>query len=80
MGDWLIACTDGITEAMNEAGDEWGDARLAELAAEHPGTPRELIAAAFAAVDRFAGGGMQTDDMTLIALRRTAADGHAVSS
>ena len=80
VGDSLIACTDGITEAMNEAGDEWGDTRLAELAAGHPRTPRELIAATFAAVDRFVGDGMQTDDMTLIALRRTAVDGHAASS
>jgi sigma-B regulation protein RsbU (phosphoserine phosphatase) len=79
-GDCLLACTDGITEALDDGGEEWGEERLAALAmAGRQRTPRALIAEIFTAVDRFTGG-TQGDDMTLIVLNLTGPSRHAVSA
>lgn len=69
-GDCLVLYTDGVTEAVNTQGEDFGEARLA-AAMERS---RALEAAALkdslvAAVDAFAGGAMQHDDITLVVLR-----------
>jgi sigma-B regulation protein RsbU (phosphoserine phosphatase) len=70
-GDTLFICTDGLTEAFNKAGDEYGMQRVEALAARHAGTaPEEMLAACLEEMHRFSGGGKQTDDLTLLALRR----------
>lgn len=69
-GDLFLLYTDGISEAMNTAGDCFGDARLAELVAGHADLPadelRERILREIAA---FAGTAAQHDDMTMVLLR-----------
>lgn len=69
-GDILLAFTDGISEAMNPAADEWGEDRmiaeaqtLADLNAE------ELLQHLFRAADDFAAGAPQHDDMTIVLLK-----------
>src|SRR5579859_7912556 len=43
-GDILVACTDGITEAMDAAGTEFSKARLAELVTRlRDKTPEEIL-------------------------------------
>jgi serine phosphatase RsbU (regulator of sigma subunit) len=70
-GDCLVLYSDGVTDAQNEQGEEFGDARL--LAVLRSGTDRSagtLIDHIFAALDRFAGHAPQFDDITLLVVRR----------
>jgi len=75
-GDLLVFFTDGISEAMNERGDCFGESQLAELVEEHGHLPigelRERILREIAA---FVGGAPQHDDMTMILLRVNEAVG-----
>lgn len=70
-GDTIVLYTDGITEARNAAGEEYGDQRLASLvgrlAAE---TPQALVSACVADVARFRGRARRHDDLTVMAVRR----------
>ena len=73
-GDCLLLYTDGVTEARNLAGDEFGEERLAETirAAGRRSAP-ELADGVLATTNTFAAGATQHDDITLIAaVRRTA--------
>ena len=69
-GDILLAFTDGISEAMNAAEDEWGEDRMiAEAQAHADLNVAELLQRLFHAADAFAAGAPQHDDMTLVVLR-----------
>lgn len=69
-GDVLLAFTDGISEAMNAAEDEWGEDRMiAEAQANADLNAAELLQRLFRAADAFAAGAPQHDDMTLVVLR-----------
>jgi serine phosphatase RsbU (regulator of sigma subunit)/dihydrofolate reductase len=69
-GDILLAFTDGISEAMNGAEDEWGEDRmLAEAKAHADLNAANLLQRLFCAADQFAAGAPQHDDMTLIVLQ-----------
>ncbi|HLG58620.1 MAG TPA: SpoIIE family protein phosphatase [Vicinamibacterales bacterium] len=69
-GDLFLLYTDGISEAMNLAGDCFGDTRLADLAREHAdlesGHLRDCI---LGEVRTFAGTAAQHDDMTMVLLK-----------
>jgi sigma-B regulation protein RsbU (phosphoserine phosphatase) len=68
-GDALFLYSDGITEAFNRAGDEFGDHRLeAALAAARGGSAAGLVARILAATADFAAGAEQSDDITALAL------------
>ena len=70
-GDALFLFSDGITEAINPAKEEFGDALLLETLSENrEATVAELVSTVFQAVDAFACGEPQADDMTCIAVRR----------
>jgi serine phosphatase RsbU (regulator of sigma subunit) len=72
-GDILLAFTDGISEAMNAAEQEWGEERMiAEAQAHADLSAGDLLQRLFRAADTFAGGAPQHDDMTLIVLRVSA--------
>jgi len=65
-GDVLALYTDGITEAFNEAGEEFGEQRLGELLRKHREQPAQaMLAAILEEVQRFSAG-KQQDDITLI--------------
>ncbi|WP_082661573.1 SpoIIE family protein phosphatase [Terracidiphilus gabretensis] len=69
-GDILLAFTDGISEAMNAAEDEWGEDRMiAEAQAHAELNAAELLQRLFRAADAFAACEPQHDDMTLVVLR-----------
>ena len=69
-GDILLAFTDGISEAMNPAEDEWGEDRMiAEAQAHADLNAAELLQRLFRSADAFAAGAPQHDDMTLVVLR-----------
>ena len=64
-GDTLVLYTDGVTEAMNEADEEFGLERLRELfAGGPPSDPEAVSIAIFKAVGDFAGDTAQSDDIT----------------
>ena len=69
-GDILLAFTDGLSEAMNAAEDEWGEDRMiAEAQAHADLNAAALLQRLFRAADDFAAGAPQHDDMTLVVLR-----------
>lgn len=69
-GDVLVAFTDGISEAMNLADEEWGEERLlATVCAHRQACSRELLDRLFDDATRYAGAAPQHDDMTLVVMR-----------
>ena len=72
-GDVFVFCTDGIFEALNEAGEEFGAARAIEIVRETRGlSARQMTDALFEAVIAFRGAASQNDDMTAVAVKITA--------
>jgi len=68
-GDLVVAYTDGVTEAVNPAGEEWGVEGLQEAAAESEAQcADDIVHEIFASMDEFSRG-RQTDDATVIVLR-----------
>ena len=70
-GDLLVAFTDGVVEAVNAAGDEFGDERLQQMVDQLPESAGAPICLDFLAqnVDQFAGATRQHDDMSWLVLR-----------
>jgi sigma-B regulation protein RsbU (phosphoserine phosphatase) len=70
-GDSLLLYTDGISEASNTSGTEYGVSRLSNVAAERHGwLPQELAAACMKDVQSFSAGRKQADDQTLMVVHR----------
>jgi sigma-B regulation protein RsbU (phosphoserine phosphatase) len=70
-GDVVLFYTDGVSDAMNAADEEFGSTRLAEALAAHRAESAEAIADAIvAAVQAFTGDVAQYDDFTMIVLKR----------
>ncbi len=71
-GDWVIVFSDGVSEALNAAEEEFGDARIAAVVREHfDDTPENLLNALLTSVHTFAGGTPQNDDVTALVMRYT---------
>jgi len=75
-GDVLLAYSDGLTEASNARGEEFGAARLEALAAglgnlEPPQVGERLLSE----VDRFLGESRASDDLSLVVIRRCSGSG-----
>ncbi|MBV8504228.1 MAG: SpoIIE family protein phosphatase [Alphaproteobacteria bacterium] len=69
-GDWLVIFTDGITEAPNENGEEFGRERITSvIARQRGGTADEMRDAVLAELRSHSRGVVQKDDVTLIAAR-----------
>jgi len=69
-GDTLLIYTDGITEATNPEGEEYGLERLEELSRSHRHEPLEQLAAAIERhLEEFVSGGAFADDRTLVMVR-----------
>jgi serine phosphatase RsbU (regulator of sigma subunit) len=69
-GDLYLFFTDGITEAMNEGDDCFGETRLAHLVEEHAHLPSDqLRERVLREIEAFVGRAPQHDDMTMILLR-----------
>ncbi len=72
-GERLVAFSDGITEAMDVAGEPYNDERLhAALRANAALETPELVDAIIAEVDAYAAGAPQADDITLLIVTRAA--------
>jgi serine phosphatase RsbU (regulator of sigma subunit)/putative methionine-R-sulfoxide reductase with GAF domain len=70
-GDVLALYTDGVVEALNIEGEEFGVERLEHvIQASAAGTAEEIVAAIEAAVDDFVGNEPPFDDFTLVVMKR----------
>jgi phosphoserine phosphatase RsbU/P len=70
VGDALYIYTDGVIEALNEAGAEYGEDRLAgQLSALGKTNAAASLNRILESVDRFAGAAPQYDDITCLVLR-----------
>ena len=73
-GAQLLLTTDGVSETRSPDGRLFGAERLAELFAEHgSGPPMDTLRRIEEALDRHRGEGGQTDDLTLLLARFSAA-------
>jgi len=72
-GDTLVLFSDGVTEAMDPQEDMFGMPRLVKLLTGHNETPLdELQKVVLEAVENFARGTSQADDLTLLLVRYRA--------
>lgn len=70
-GETLVFFSDGIAEAWSASGEAFGEERLANLLATKAGHgAREVVDAVVDAVHAHAAGTSQSDDITILALRR----------
>ena len=66
-GDFIVAFSDGVTEAFDIEGQEYTDERLLASIERHRGkTPQALLDALLADVKTFTGEATQNDDLTLV--------------
>ncbi len=69
-GDSLLLYTDGLSEAHNEADEEYGVERLVEVARTgYALGPQTLIGVCLEDLRRFNAGARKADDLTVMALR-----------
>jgi serine phosphatase RsbU (regulator of sigma subunit) len=71
-GDVLVIFSDGVTDAMNPQGDEFGETRLAEVVTGHRAeSSAAILEAVNQAIADWAAGTPLPDDLTLLIARRT---------
>lgn len=69
-GDLIVVFSDGVTEALNPAGDEFGEERLIECISQHRREePHLLLECILAGVREFTAEAVQSDDVTALVLR-----------
>ena len=71
-GDTLLLYTDGLTEARNKNDSEYGEKRLVELVKGFPEPSAQMLTeACLKDLRNFLSGAPKTDDLTIMAIRRT---------
>jgi serine phosphatase RsbU (regulator of sigma subunit) len=69
-GDIIVIFSDGVSEALNAAGEEFGDARLEAVAREaQTETSGQMVERIVASVREFTRGAPQSDDITVMVIR-----------
>jgi phosphoserine phosphatase RsbU/P len=67
--DLILAYTDGVVEAENPAGEQWGAEGLRKMVGEsYAQCPEHIVRSVFTSMDDFSRG-CQTDDATVVVLR-----------
>lgn len=72
VGDSVILSTDGISEAFDDKGEAFGNQRMHDALGGASESAADLLRSVSEAVTTHAAGAPQSDDITLMALRRTA--------
>ncbi len=71
-GDWLVIFTDGVVEAINTKGDEYGEPNLVRVVDGGAGaTPSEMLRRLLADLDAYVGNTPQQDDVTCLLLKKS---------
>ncbi|MGQ0629044.1 MAG: PP2C family protein-serine/threonine phosphatase [Phycisphaerales bacterium] len=68
-GQTLLMYTDGITEALDQGGRQFGETSLEAVVASSHGGPETLVEQLASAVKRHRSGAKANDDQTIVALR-----------
>ena len=68
-GDIVVIWSDGVSEALNMAGEEFGEARLLAAIAQSPANANVLVERIVANVKSFAQEALTSDDLTVMVLR-----------
>ncbi len=69
-GDIVVAFSDGVSEAMNESGEEFTDERLiAAIETHRTKTPQDMLDALLVDVRAFCGQATPNDDVTMVVVR-----------
>jgi sigma-B regulation protein RsbU (phosphoserine phosphatase) len=68
-GDWLTVFTDGLIEAENNVGEEFGEERLLPILNNASLTPTELLKQMMINLDAFVGETPQHDDVTCLLIK-----------
>ena len=69
-GDLVIVCSDGVTEARSATNEEFGRDRMLEaVKSMHGAKPDVTLDALLSAVNQFARGAPQADDITVLVFR-----------
>jgi sigma-B regulation protein RsbU (phosphoserine phosphatase) len=72
-GDVFVFCSDGIFEAFDEEGREFGARRIIEVVERtHAAAAKEIVGSIFGAMQAFRGDAEQTDDQTVVVVKVTA--------
>jgi len=72
--DLVLIYSDGVTEALDYEDDEFGEVRLKHLVATHRhASAAEIVDRVISAVQDFAGDMPQSDDITVVAIKRNPA-------
>jgi serine phosphatase RsbU (regulator of sigma subunit) len=72
-GDVVLFYTDGVTEMMNPQRELFGEERLTQvLYTNYHRSPSQIVAAVLAALSEFADGQSQSDDITMVVIKRVA--------
>ena len=70
-GDLVLFYTDGVTDAMDGAGEMFGAERLQDVVAAHAtASAQQVLSAVVQAVGEFSGAAPQSDDLTLFVVKR----------
>jgi serine phosphatase RsbU (regulator of sigma subunit)/pSer/pThr/pTyr-binding forkhead associated (FHA) protein len=71
-GDVMVIYSDGVTESLNEEGEEFGEARLIEIVQKNRGRNAAGIRDRIdEALTKFVGRASAVDDLTIVILKRT---------
>lgn len=74
-GETCLLFTDGVTEAMNGAKELYGEERLMRFMARHRNAkPKDMLTRIFSDLVRYRGDEPQSDDITMLAFCRPAAE------
>ena len=68
-GDTIVLFTDGVTEAFDAAGEEFGEQRLISCVTTGEDSPSELLDRVFSTVKEFCRDAPQSDDLTMTVIR-----------
>jgi sigma-B regulation protein RsbU (phosphoserine phosphatase) len=69
-GDWLVVFTDGVVEAINEPGTDYGEQRLISiLNAGREASPVKILSRIMVDLDFFVGNTPQQDDITCLLIK-----------
>jgi sigma-B regulation protein RsbU (phosphoserine phosphatase) len=73
-GESLLLYTDGVTDAMNKASEQFSEERMTEAALKPSSSAQAQLKNIVTAVDTHIAGHEQFDDVTLLAVHRKKAD------
>ena len=74
-GDVMVVYSDGVTESLDEAGEEFGEARLIEIVQKNRGrTAAGLRDRIDEALTKFVGKADSVDDLTIVILKRKSGE------